>query len=354
MGESRRHRRNRSIRLHTLLAERLLTMRRLLIVACLLFLSLARIAPAAAEDPLPKKVKESIRRGVRFLREQEDGKGNFEHTGEGIARARPGGMTALAVVALLNAGVPADDPLIHRCLRYLRKLPPRDSYTVGLQTMAFCLAGDKQDRVLVQRNLDWIVKQRMPGGWAYNLDPSMRKFGPDHSINQYILLGVDEAARAGFQVDQKMLKALRDHYAANRSGQWTYRESGRSRLTMTAAGLSNLLTTHRLIEGKQRQGTTVKAALQFLGDSFPANIQTARKDGAFPHAFSCLHGIKRVGVLTGQRSLGKRDWYRIGCEYLVATQEKNGSWEGRANDLDRWPVVASSFALIFLPEPPKK
>ena len=324
-------------------------MKSLLVGASLLFLSASGTAAAAAA------VKDAIARARRFLAEQENGKGNFEHATNlgNLPQGRRGGVTALAVVALLNSGTPADDPLIRRCLKFLRTLPPNESYTVGLQTMAFCLAGDKQDRVLVQRNLDWIVKVHMRGGWPYNAD--LKNFGPDHSINFYILLGVDAAARAGFKVDKKMLKAVRDYYAANPSGQWSYRNTGRSHLTMTAAALCNLLTTHRILEGgKIRQGATVKAALGSLGKDFPADIRTARKEQGFHHPFYCLHVIKRAGVLTGQRSFGKRDWYRIGCEYLVATQNKNGSWEGRSTDLDRWPVVATSFALIFLAEPGKK
>src|SRR4051812_6658073 len=66
-------------------------------------------APKAAET----KVQKAIREGIAFLRKIEDGKGDFEHTTI-IARIRPGGVTALATVALLKCGVPADDPLIQR------------------------------------------------------------------------------------------------------------------------------------------------------------------------------------------------------------------------------------------------
>ncbi len=122
-----------------------------------LLLTLGIAAPTNAEEPLVNKVKSAIDNGVRFLRELENEKGNFEHTWM-YANQRKGGVTALAVVALLNCGVPPDDPLIQRCLKYLRTLEPTQSYTVGLQTMAFCLAGQKQDRQLILRNLKWIAQ----------------------------------------------------------------------------------------------------------------------------------------------------------------------------------------------------
>ncbi len=66
--------------------------------------------------------------------------------------------------------------------------------------------------------------------------------------------------------------------------------------------------------------------------------------------FYCLHDIAQVGRLTGRRFLGGRDWYRVGCEYLVKIQKADGSWEGAGvhKQLDHQPVVATSFALLFL------
>src|SRR5207248_2851265 len=77
----------------------------------------------------------------------------------------------------------------------------------------------------------------------------------------------------------------------------------------------------------------------------------------FGSPFYCLYGIERAGRLSGQRFLGGHDWYEIGCRYLVNTQrrdadaEKGGSFwtvpAGRGTH-DFWPVVATSFALLFL------
>src|SRR5262245_45943704 len=159
--------------------------------ALALFLALPT-ATTRGDEPLVEKVKRAIDKGVRFLREQEKGKGNWEERVGVAGLVQKGGVTALAVVALLEAGVPPDDPILDRRLKYLRSLPPEKSYTVGLQTMAFSLAGHKQDRQRILQNVRWMEQTRLPsrktdrnrlevGGWGY--DRAMQS--PDHSINEF-------------------------------------------------------------------------------------------------------------------------------------------------------------------------
>src|SRR5205823_3282983 len=63
--------------------------------------------------------------------------------------------------------------------------------------------------------------------------------------------------------------------------------------------------------------------------------------------FYNLYGIERAGRLSGQRFIGQHDWYREGCKYLVKCQREDGSWS-EAGFHDQFPVVSTSFALLFL------
>src|SRR6266508_3213137 len=89
---------------------------------------------AQKEEPLVNRVRDAIDRGVQYLRDVERGNGHWETDG---TVARPGGFSSLAMLALLHSGVKPDDPLIERGLKYLRTVPPKDTYVVGLQTMVF-------------------------------------------------------------------------------------------------------------------------------------------------------------------------------------------------------------------------
>src|SRR5207253_152591 len=79
----------------------------------------------------------AIERAKTFIKSKAKD-GNWESDMYGVPRK--GGPTCLAVLALLTAGVPVDDPLIEKALAYIRSLPPDQTYTVGLQTMVLAHA----------------------------------------------------------------------------------------------------------------------------------------------------------------------------------------------------------------------
>src|SRR5262245_26223512 len=102
---------------------------------------------AAGDDALVEKVNASIESAKKFLLSQQSKEGNWEFAGAG--RGYPGGWTALVTLALLQAGVPPEDKAIQQSLVYLRTLPPRLTYVVGVQTMVFCIASKDKDRKLI-------------------------------------------------------------------------------------------------------------------------------------------------------------------------------------------------------------
>jgi hypothetical protein len=322
--------------------------------------------PAAAEDKLVEKVRKAIDDGVAFLRRQQR-QGNWEVDGPSIQR--PGGWTALALLALLNAGVPPNDPAIQKGLEYLRTIKPTQTYVVGLQTMVFAQARQPIDRQGIQRNVDWLLAARMPDGWSYGkLDAAHGR--ADNSNTQYALLGLHEGLQAGAVVDPKALQEIRNFYMETQkrtgTGGWNYRPGERTTMTMTTAGLCGLLITGLdLAQGKQKldektgvaencgvyeENQNVTDALNWIGTNFPARLTEDNAFEALRSPFYCLYGIERAGRLSGQRFFGGHDWYEVGCRYLVSIQKADGSWNGAGERLpfDHWPIIATSFALLFL------
>jgi len=314
-----------------------------------------------APEKLVDKVRVSIDKGIQYLRDMEKGKGNWELDAE--SNIRKGGWTSLAMLSLLNCGVPPEDEMMKRGLEYLRGIPPSQTYTVGLQTMVYCLAKQPQDRDRIQRNVDWLKSAKLKDGWSYG----ERAFGSaDNSNTQYALLGLHEAFLAGANVDRKILEDVRTYFIKTqvpKDGGWTYRGGGLTTMTMTTAGLSNLLITGADLEvGRQKlrddgvaelcgiyeENKAVADALRWVGNNFPAKLTVERARAAFQHPYYGLYGIERVGRLTGNRFIGGHDWYRLGCEFFVETQKADGRWDGEGRQFDHWPVVATSFSLLFL------
>src|SRR5579883_252058 len=185
------------------------SMRRLLIIAVLVGLSLLGvIRPKAAAEPKPEPLVEQVRkaidRGVQYLRDVEKGNGHWEQD-VGLAASNKGGQSCLALLALLNAGVKPDDPIIERGLNYIRGIAPERTYVVGLQTMVYALAGRREDRPRIQANVNWLLSQGAKAngrfmGWGYGGRAAQILSRPDNSNTQYALLGLHEAQHAGAKI----------------------------------------------------------------------------------------------------------------------------------------------------------
>ncbi len=64
------------------------------------------------------------------------------------------------------------------------------------------------------------------------------------------------------------------------------------------------------------------------------------------HRYYNIYGIERAGRLSGQRFMANRDWYREGCDYLLAKQQDDGSWSG--GGFDGGIIGGTSFSILFL------
>ncbi len=113
-------------------------------------------------------VQQAIDRGVAYLKSTQGNQGGWkEYLGQN------GGLSSLCTLALLTSGVPPDDPTIQKSLDYLRKLEPKETYSVALQTLVFCQVGSPNDIVRIHRNVALLESTQVraessvtnKGGW---------------------------------------------------------------------------------------------------------------------------------------------------------------------------------------------
>src|ERR1051326_4336786 len=337
------------------------------VVAALVF-SLAPLTRAAEpkdDRALVDNVNNAVENGKRYLRTSQKG-GNWE-----LGPSRfPGGQTALAMLALLSAGEKPSSDVIQKGLKYLRDNKSDMTYVVSLKTMVYAAVADPQDMQRIRDQVDWLLKARRDKdaikGWGYTDRDST---WVDFSNTQYALLALHEGIQAGVKVEAKDIEWIRELYTAAQvrvpdpnfpMAGWGYQKGHPPTLPMTVAGACGLLITgmdlnvgREKIDGKKVEGCGQYAAqkeldraVRLVGRELPA--EPGGFDGLLKqHLYYTLYGIERLGRLSGQRFLGGKDWYRIGCEFLVGEQRDDGSWvhgDGEENG----PTACSAFALLFL------
>jgi hypothetical protein len=338
-------------------------MSRVIAVALLLALPAASFAQRKAE-PLAEQVGKSIARGTEYLFSRQTSDGGWDDD-SALAISQPGGQTALAVLALLNAGVPKDHPKIARGLANLRKFDSPKVYVRALQAMALAEANLPQDRELLRKHVRWLIDARVVKsgkleGWAYTSKLSGSK---NASTTQYAVLGLWAGHQAGVEVSREIWQDVRDYYirSQNADGFWIYDpdfgppgEHDRPSLTMTTAGLSGLLIAGMELnagrEEIQKDGTATNCGVYDENTPAAKGLRWLGKNFALTPAnrtFYHLYGLERAGRLSGLRFIGEHDWYREGCAWLVKSQLADGSWSINGT-YDKLSTVSTSFALLFL------
>ncbi|HVU89666.1 MAG TPA: DUF4159 domain-containing protein [Pirellulales bacterium] len=323
-----------------------------------LFLALycaASVAPPARADVTAEQVREAIDRGVTYLRRQQFPDGSWQE----IAPIMAGGVTSLCTLALLNAGVPKDDPQIQAALNILRQIPAVSNYPTALQTMVFAIAEPEKDIQLLRRNVRWIEEQQKRdaahrGMWSYPLGNG------DNSNSQFAILALYEAQRAGVSISPHILRTALSYWtqSQNSDGSWGYQPGQQGTGSMTCAGIGAVaLALDVLEEGDatveganvrccrpHRQQGSIDQALDWLAKHF--SVRSNPNNNMWPLYY--LYGLERAGRLTNQRFVGLHDWYREGSEVLVEQQNQvTGAWiEKGLGQIN--PNIGTSFALLFL------
>lgn len=327
-------------------------------------------AAATLATPLTSHAQNdpALARGVAYLQ----GQGSQHQVGE----------SALIVLALLKAEVPASDPAIASCLAKIQArfgsgggyLPERSGGTDIYEAAVVCLAlanlePESRRAELAAAAQYLISKQNENGSWDYN----GRAFG-DTSISQYAVLGLWEASNGGVEVNPVVWDRAARWYLSSQSGagSWNYHRDEASRypetLSMTAAGVGSLLICKRQLQRHQGGGDGVSKLLKPLGgDAGPSRYNPSVRftdidDGVRrgiawvgshfsmssgndlgQSSYYALYGVERIGALADRETLGRVNWFEEGRRFIQGTQQASGGWNSAHGE-----VPNSVWAILFL------
>jgi hypothetical protein len=245
--------------------------------------------------------------------------------------------TSLRVMAVVNAGVPADDPLVANAIKSALKGASSISedyhgtYQTGIVGAMLGMLKDPQYKFeagVIARKLQRL--QEHTGGWG------------DNSRTQYALLGLKGAKDTLAEIDPLVFAAARQYLedGQGRKGGWGYGICSPPGNTMTAAGISSYFIVtedarrHCPVCGKPFGNARLEQGIEFLGKV--VNISERRHT----YFYYYLYALERIGALVGQKYIGGHDWFKEGAAILVKRQSIYGTWEGEE--------FATEFALLFL------
>src|SRR5688572_16598512 len=309
----------------------------------------AALANARAEVPKDKpaerisdeEIGRSIQRGVDYLLAQFSAtrlKNADHYDPETFA-----GLNALCVYALLHAGqAVADQRLtpqseqIKTLIARMKEFPMegnRATYARALRISALAVYDRPEDRPVLQKDAEWLMKTSMNGAYTYGKPPESTTRGTnnwDNSNSQYGALGIWAATEAGFRAPANYWTDVENHWIESQthSGGWGYGPGAQhATLAMTAAGISSLFVA------REQLGTTpntpesgplpraIHRGLEWLDEG-----DHALDLGG--HRGYTLYGLERVGLASGYKFFGKHDWYLTLAARALAEQREDGHWDG--------------------------
>ncbi len=341
---------------------------RLLIFACTF--GMAHQAHAAS----PQAVEDSIKRGRDWLLAQQTNAGDWESPkqaapkpGDEIANNNDGGQyygrTAMAVYTLLATGVPHSDEHIKKAVEYLKKAEPTGTYALAMRCQVWLSLPDTPEiRALMKKDAaSLLASMRMKGSAHGMWDYSRVGTSYSHSRSQYAVLGLWAAAQRGVEIRADEWKTIENAWLEHQdpSGGWSYKAKGESEHAptagMTAPGIATLYIVQEMLypnQGIECRGNTpnpaIEKGLKWLEGNFVEQVAPAKLyPRAFPYA--TLYAIERVGVASGLKYIGGKDWYDYGADYLLKWQEKKeGNWNLGSGNGMYTGAPDTCFALLFL------
>jgi len=325
--------------------------------------------PPPMPEPLYKRVNAAIEKGTQALLTAQLADGSWGPFGEGGYHTGP---TAIALYALLEAGVPAQDPRMVKGLQWLageqgkeaRRVPgkpdpqsPRwaQTYELGLRCNVWYLANQQtKGKYNAQRDSDaeLLEKSTSNGSWGYAATGNGGS--GDNSVSQLATLGMSMATRGGYEVDNAFWQMCLRHWVGCQrpDGGFAYSGPDESSGTMTAAGLASLFICYDKLYFREFRTCNVDAdfmsidkALQWLDDRFiPILNNEPGSNRGHGDIFYLMYGVERSGLASGYKYFGTVDWFTVGAEHVLRAQNAGtGVFAGNYG-----PIVSTSFALLFL------
>ncbi|MDP6043980.1 MAG: DUF4159 domain-containing protein [Phycisphaerae bacterium] len=316
--------------------------------------------PIFAPPPTPVTPADlAVHRAIGFLLKQIDSEGSCK--GE-FAEGNPrrGGLTGLCVYALLSAEVDYRQPEVKRALQWLGRTEMTGTYAVSMRACALAACNDKKVEDMLKKDVDWLVRAAGAyGRYGYESADGKELTDYDNSNAHIAALGVWEGISRLEVRNARSLKywrKVRQHWLDQQQidGGWGYRIrpgaiQTRTYGSMTAAGLATLLVCFDTLKRDEfvrctvwKEDKPISKASAWIKKNYSMRANPGK---GVQWRYYWLFGLARIGLTSGRKFVGGRDWFADGSKQLLDDQNSDGSW-GYGDPGQRIPQTA--FATLFL------
>jgi hypothetical protein len=287
--------------------------------------------PAAAQDLTNSQLTdEHVQKAISALvdalyaRKNDNRAWEPEKVPAGDSTRQGGGYTALVTLAMLYAGQSYQEPGLRDAVEYLERFSMEGTYAVSMRNQVWAKLPPKfADRLT--SDTQWLLEgfSEQAAGWDYEPNPRAKR--QDNSIRQFGALALWEAAKRGLKIEPRYWQRLEDGYLNLQlaDGGWNYTGEGPATGSMTAAGLATLFITQDLLHAQEalkvgvekmsRQRTAIDNGLKWMD----ANFSPTENPGKNTWFYYYLYGVERVGLASGYKTFGGKDWYREGAAEII-------------------------------------
>lgn len=344
------------------------------------------VTPAHVDAAIAKAQNWFLKRQNKEWNWEEAQRPEHPKENEGVTDLRShqwGGLSSLAVYALLGSGMDPRDEKLHRAINWLLTANINSTYGLGLSSQIVDYIPAKESTDILKRNVLMLLAGMyqpsretlsQPGTWhkdvgfyhywvgtedivtkaTWGKDFNPRTVGRpqpagfDRSNSQYGVLGMWALEQAGGEVPTLYWQIVDQAWrrAQLRDGGWNYNnEEDRPEATpsMTAAGIATLFISSEYTS--QQDWSQCKGGIKDENIERGLAWMDHHIDQAMSSSLYTLYGIERIGTASGRKYFGTSDWYKIGMDRLVRSQRPDGSWAG---DGLTGEFPSTAFALVFL------
>jgi hypothetical protein len=265
-----------------------------LLVAVVLLSSTAvgRADPKPLSKEEQAKVNKAIDQAVAYLKRTQGEDGDWPRARDYWSNSYLIGQCLLTTYALLEAGVPTDDPVVQKAADYIRPKirKSEETYELSLGVLFFDRLGNPKDKQLIQTlALRLVAGQHRTGGWNYRC-PTLRE--DDEAILIKSLEDLTRLLKSGESLNAKSLNALHvprelkplTVFQDPKKIRWMEpRSSELSRHSQLFVGTTDNSNTQFAMLGlwvAQRHGIPVEPTFRLMVERFE---KTQRKDGWWPY-----------------------------------------------------------------------